>query len=187
MQMRLRRWHAVYAGRRVCDLNCCQCRLCLTGVHSAVWKPFSLEHALKNIATISFWQVEQSVGSTNWPARSHSAGFQHANVNTMLMHTKHKGGLNYDGTFLNVWVLESCQLVTSMCMCLDFGGSWSTWREPTWKLHPERPELESNHQPSYFHLTMPPHNTSNPPHRTIFLDKKIIIIIWNSHNVADIL
>lgn len=80
MQMQLRRWHAVYAGRRFCDLNCCQCRLCLTRVHSTVWKPFSLEHALKNIATISFWQVEQSVGSINWPARSHSAGFQHANV-----------------------------------------------------------------------------------------------------------
>lgn len=167
MQMRLRRWHAVYAGRRVCDLNCCQCRLCLTGVHSAVWKPFSLEHALKNIATISFWQVEQSVGSTNWPARSHSAGFQHANV-------AYKAQKRVKLWWHILKCMGTWELSTShINVHVDFGGSWSTWREPTWKLHTERPGLESNHQPSYFDLTMLPHYiTSNPPHRTIFLDKK---------------
>lgn len=64
-------------------------------------------------ATISFWQVEQSVASVIWPARSHSAAFQHANV---AYKAQRRAKLS--------WHILKFKLTTPLCMCLDFEGCW---------------------------------------------------------------
>lgn len=146
MQMWLRGWHALYAGRRFCDLNCCQCRLCLTGVHSAVWKPFSLEHALKNIAVqLSNFDKWNNLLEVSFGQRE--VNLQHFSMR--MLHIKHKGELNYHDTFLNLnsprhcacaWILRvvgvsplpplGSQNNNSCCMSLlvcDAPTLWTRW------------------------------------------------------------
>lgn len=132
----LRGWHALYAGRRFCDLNCCQCRLCRTGVHSAVWKPFSLEHALKNIA-VQLFHFDKWNNLLEVPFGPLEVTLQRFSM--LISHIKHGKEINYDGTF---WNLNS----PHQCAC-----SWILEEDgipggkPTWKVHSERPTLESNH------------------------------------------